>query len=212
MACTSCCAIEDQFNEKIAKRELRKFRRRGPRKTTAMLLDLLQSTVKERRSLLDIGGGVGAIQHAMAASGTSDITSVDASPAYLAAAKSESEIRGYSDRALYVTGDFVEASERVPAADVVTMDRVICCYHDVDGLLGSAADKARHAVGLVFPREKFHVKVGLGVLNQIQALLGKELRAFAHPHSQVEKILTDRGFKFVSGGNSFVWRVAVYVK
>ncbi len=212
MTCSQCCGIEQQFSDKVARRELKKYRRRGPGKTTTMLLDLIMSANTRRDSLLDIGGGVGAIQHAMAASGADSITSVDASPAYLDVSRSEAEERGYADRATYIADNFVDAAERVPEADVVTLDRVICCYHDVDALLGSAASKARYAVGLVFPRERFHVRLGMGLLNRVLGLIGRDFRAFVHPHAKVERILADRGFRFVAGCESFVWRVALFAK
>ena len=212
MTCTRCCGIEQQFNDKVARRELKKYRRRGPKKTTTMLLDLIRSADTKRDSLPDIGGGVGAIQHAMAASGTDSFTSVDASPAFVDAARSEAQERGYADRVTYISGDFVDVAESVSDADIVTMDRVICCYQDVDALLGSAASKARHAVGLVFPREKFHVRVGLGLANRLLGLLGSDFRAFVHPHAKVEQILADRGLTFVVGGENFIWRVALYTK
>lgn len=210
MACAQCCGIEEQFGDKIARKELKRYRRRGPKKTTLMLLDLIRSSNTSRNSLLDIGGGVGAIQHELATSDTESITSVDASPAYLEASRSEARARGYEDRASYISGNFVDAADTIPDADVVTMDRVICCYHDVDALLGTAAEKARHTVGLVFPREKLHVRFGMSLLNGIQTLLRKDFRAFVHPHDKVDEILAERGL-FPSGSvDAFIWKVAVY--
>ena len=45
-------------------------------------------------TLLDIGGGVGAIRHELLAAGATSVTSVDASGPYLDAARSESKRRG----------------------------------------------------------------------------------------------------------------------
>ena len=36
--------------------------------------------------------------------------------------------RGYDDRWHGIVGDFVEIADQVPRADVVTLDKVICCY------------------------------------------------------------------------------------
>ena len=60
--------------------------------------------------------------------GAAEGTSADASPAYLAAARTEAESRSYANRMRYVDGDFVEPAGELDAADIVTLDRVVCCY------------------------------------------------------------------------------------
>ena len=94
----------------------------------------------------------------------------------------------------------------------VTLDRVICCYHDVEGLLGAASSKARSAVGLVFPRENFLAHAGFLAINTGMRLLRNDFRGFIHPHSLVDQILADAGFELATETNGFVWRTAVFVK
>ena len=74
MTCAHCCDAEKLFNDRRAKRELRKYRRKGPDKSTRLLLDALLGAETAGSSLLDIGGGVGAIQHASARAGASGMT------------------------------------------------------------------------------------------------------------------------------------------
>lgn len=212
MTCQQCCGFEQQFDAKVARRDLKNYRRKGAKKTTSRLLDLIRRSGIEVESLLDIGGGIGAIQHAMAEQGASQITSVDASASYLEAAKSESKRKGYADRATYISGNFVEAAEQIDQADLVTLDRVVCCYHDVDALLGTAVNKARRAVGLVFPRDNVIIRLGVATANRIQRVLRRDFQAFVHPHTQIERILSDRGFEHVGGGHSLLWRIALYTK
>jgi len=64
------------------------------------------------------------------AAGAAHATSVDASAAYLEAARKESSRRGLVDRVTYRHGDFVELAESIPPADIVTLDRVINVYPD----------------------------------------------------------------------------------
>ena len=60
---------------------------------------------------------------------------LDGSTAHLAAAREETERRGHVRRVEFVHGDFVDLASAIPAADVVTLDRVICCYHEMERLL-----------------------------------------------------------------------------
>lgn len=177
-----------------------------------MLLKFIRSVGVRRDMLLDIGGGVGAIQHDLAVSDAETIISVEASPAYIAAARSESERLGYAERASYIAGDFTDAADRVPNADLVTLDRVVCCYHDVEALLGAAASKAGSAVGLVYPREGIHVKVGMILANFALRLSGSDFRTFVHPHSTIERTLSSCGFRLAESGKSIIWRVALFTK
>ncbi|MDH5588764.1 MAG: class I SAM-dependent methyltransferase, partial [Gemmatimonadota bacterium] len=156
MACRQCEGIEAFFDDGVARRELRRYRRKGVGGTTRILLEALRSpsagTGVAGRSFLDIGGGVGAIQHELMAAGATHGTHADASPAYLDAARSEGERRGHADRVRYVLGDFVDVADDIEPADVVTLDRVVCCYPDMPALVDASASRALESYGLVFPR------------------------------------------------------------
>src|SRR5688572_25905828 len=89
MICPHCLDSEDFFSTKRAEQELAEFRKNGARKTTRILLDSLKQAGITGLSLLDIGGGVGAIPHELFPAGLSQASLVDASSAYLRAAQEE---------------------------------------------------------------------------------------------------------------------------
>ena len=212
MSHPQCCGIENQFDDKNATKELKKYERNGPGRHTARLLKLMDEAKVSGKSLLDIGGGIGGIQHAFSKKGVDSITSVDASPSYLATSKRAAENLGYADRATYIHGDFVEMADQVANADLVTLDRVICCYHDVDALLGAAASKAQQAIALVFPRETFWARVGFFTINTTMRIQRDSFRAFIHPHEIIERILDSHDLELAAATNGFVWRTVVYRK
>ncbi|MDX1428857.1 MAG: methyltransferase domain-containing protein [Rhodothermales bacterium] len=189
---------------------MKRFRSRGPKRTTRWLIDALADGVTTGSSLLDIGGGVGEIQHELASHGVLSITNVDASSAYQERAREEAEARGYLPRADYRYGDFVQIAPQVDEADIVALDRVICCYDDVDALVGLSSAKARRLYGVVFPRSKWWTRVGFGMINLVQRLRRASFRAFLHSPVRVEQLLSDDGFYRVFHRESLVWRVSVY--
>ena len=65
MGCCQCQGIESMFDKKAAKRELKRYLKKGPSKTTIMLLDAVNKVGVQGLTFLDIGGGIGAIQHAL---------------------------------------------------------------------------------------------------------------------------------------------------
>ena len=102
-----CCQGQNYdrlFDKRAAARQLRAYRRKGPGGATRRLLQAVQARAEREASVLDIGGGVGVLQHELARAGAERVTSVDASTAYLQAARSEAERLGYLPRWQWVGG------------------------------------------------------------------------------------------------------------
>ena len=83
------------YDEKLAASQLRKYREKGPIASTRALIEALKAEGVEGKTLLDIGGGIGALQHDLLDAGVTHATSVDASAPYLAAAGEEGQRRGH---------------------------------------------------------------------------------------------------------------------
>ena len=61
MAVCDCTPVDNFFNPRKARRELKSFRKRGvPRRTREMLAAIEKASLPSGPTLLDIGGGVGA--------------------------------------------------------------------------------------------------------------------------------------------------------
>jgi magnesium-protoporphyrin O-methyltransferase len=210
MNCCQCQGIEAVFDPKHAAKELENYRKKGPANTTRMLIDALISRGVEEMTLLDIGGGVGAIQHALLRAGMTTAVGVDASPAYLEAAKEEAERQGFADRVTSHAGDFVDLAPEIPPADVVTLDRVICCYHDMEALVGLSSERARRLYGLVFPRDEWWVRMAGPIANLFFRLRRNPFRVFLHPTEAVDAVLRGNGLVQRFCGKTLVWQVMVY--
>ena len=112
MACGQCQGLESIFNDKTAAKELREYRQKGPKSTTRLLIGALEAEGVRNLTLLDIGGGVGVIQHELLRAGVRKVTGVDGSAAYIEAAKREAEHQGTADRVSYHHADFVELAAK----------------------------------------------------------------------------------------------------
>lgn len=213
MPCAQCSGIEEQFDGPTARAQLRKFRRRGPDRTTRMLLDDLRAAMRGGQPaamLLDIGAGVGAIHHTLLDHGIERAIHVDASTAYLSAAREEAERRGHGGRVEFRRGDFVELAPGVPDADVVTLDRVICCYPEMRELVTRAGERARVLLGAVFPRDDWWVRAALAVINAFMRLRRSTFRTFLHPPTEIDSTLRRVGLRRRSLRRTLVWEVVVY--
>jgi 2-polyprenyl-3-methyl-5-hydroxy-6-metoxy-1,4-benzoquinol methylase len=161
-------------------------------------------------TLLDIGGGVGAVQHALLREGLQHATDVDASAAYLAAARSEAQRLGLAEKITYHHGNFVDLADEIPPADLVTLDRVICCYPDMEQLVSLSAAKARKHYGLVYPRHTWWFKIFMKLGNFYFRLSKNPYRMFLHPTESVEAVLRSLGFTRRSHTQTMIWQVFVY--
>lgn len=165
----------------------------------------------EGATFLDIGGGIGAIQHELIDAGASQATSVDASAPYLDAAREESERRGYAGRVTYLHGDFVELADSVPSAEIVTLDRVINVYPDWERLAGLAAARAERLYCLVYPRDTRRVRIVIFKLNLFLRLLRKPVRAAVRSPDAIERIARENGLSpHVSRNIGAAWQVSIY--
>ena len=212
MSCCQCRGIEALFDERTARKDLKRYRRRGPLRTTRILLDALKAEGVAGATLLDIGGGVGAISNELLDAGAAGATVVDASPAYLGAAEAEAERQGHRDRIEYHHGDFVEVAPRIESADIVTLDRVICCYDDMEALVSATASKARHLYGVVYPRDTWWDRLGVSIVNLACRLRRSPFRVFVHSPEAVDRLIRSQGFTRHFYRTTPIWQVIVYAR
>lgn len=206
-----CCrATETEFDEAVAERDLDGYRRKGPGGTAGTLLASVASVGAEPRSLLDIGGGIGAIGHELLSDGLERATLVEISGAYLARARVEAERRGTANRIEFVHGDFVELAASLPTADLVTLDRVICCYPDYERLVTRSAARCRRWYGFSLPRPRWYVAGVIALQNAARRLVGNPFRTYVHPIEAIDALLTAAGFERRQIEGTLVWEVRLY--
>lgn len=210
MTCCQCQGVERVFSGWYVSRELSSYRRKGPRRTTRMLIDALESEGIEGATLLDIGGGVGAIQHELLRNGVASATAADAASTYLEAARKEAERQGHADRVQFRYGDFVQLANELERADIVTLDRVICCYPDMRALVERSVDKASRLYGLVYPRDVWWTRLGNRLLNFSLWLVRNPFRSFVHSERAVDGIVRGAGLEPRFRHLTPFWQIVVY--
>lgn len=210
MSCEQCLGLERLFGERKARTDLRRYRRRGLRRSTRVLVDAIVAQGISNSTVLDIGGGIGAIPLSLLAAGARTARLVEASPAYLAVARREAERQGYRERMSFGQGDFVTLADEEQAADVVTLDRVICCYDDAESLVTSSAARATFIYGLVYPRDIWWNRAGARLVNLLLSFTRLGYRTFVHSAAEVEQWLEANGLRKVFHRNMGVWQVVVY--
>ena len=215
---TDCCqtAYEDaadrQFTAAKVAQEVARYHAKGPGPTTRLLADGIARAGMSTGTVLDVGAGFGALTFTLLGRGVTDATTVDASAAYVEAARDEASRRGLGNAIRIVHADFVEAADDLPAAGIVALDRVVCCYPSCDRLLRAALGRARHCLALSYPRNVWYVEAGLLLENGWRWVKRNPFRTFVHPKTTIEGAMARAGFRLSNRRETWLWSADVYVR
>ncbi len=213
MAC--CCAfgetVDQQFTSKKARQEMERYRRKGAGPTTRLLIEGISQSGLTDGALLDVGAGVGALTFELLERGINRSVIVEASAGYAAVASDETTRRGHTGRVDFVRGDFLDVAGTVPAASVVALDRVICCYPLYEELLNEALRHAERGFAFSYPRDRWYVRAGMRLDNALRRRKNN-FRTFVHPVSRMHDLITRAGFELVAEKRTLVWSADVFVR
>jgi SAM-dependent methyltransferase len=203
-----CCGPRgvEIFDERQARRDLASYRRRGLDRAARRLV----GAVASNGDVLEIGGGIGAIELELLRRGAARATNVELSPAYEPYARELLDAAGLVGRVDRRVGDVVEQPELAVPADVVVMHRVVCCYPNMPALVGIAADKARCVLALTYPRDTWWTRLGSRAVNLFMRLTGNEYRSFIHRPAEIRDTATSRGLKPTLHHAGVLWQLATF--
>jgi len=207
-----CGAIDEQFNARVAQREVAHYRKKGPGPTTKLLRDGVTAEGHPMATLLDIGAGIGALTFELLDHGVRRAVSVDASAACVAAGREEAGRRQRAEQVEWVQGDYVALAEKLQSADVVTLDRVVCCYPRFEPLLAAAVRHAHRCIAISYPRDVWYVRMALAGENALRRLKRKDFRVLLHPPREMEQLVRSEGFALSTRRTTWAWCVDVYVR
>ena len=209
----NCCTTQqgtNKFFSRFSKRYGKQFRKKGLLKEQRLLIEGIAQASVTGKSILDIGCGVGSLHFELLKKGASKSMGVDMAEGMLDQAKTFSRDLGLEEKTEYRIGDFALLNGSVPAADITMLDKVVCCYQNVDLLVERSTEKTNEAYGLTFPHDIFPIRAFF----KIQIFVGKLLRWSFHPWwhdwNQMCRRIESRGFRESYRNNTFVWTIRVY--
>jgi len=196
------------FNARFARRVARRYRKRGLDKPSQRIADFLGANGLEGATVLEIGGGVGEIQVELLKAGAARTVNLELSQEYEEEARQLAEESGVGDRIDRRFHDIAAEPGAVEPADVVVLNRVVCCYPDYERLLGAAADHARRLLVFSYPPRNPLSRAIVSLTNVLQALRGSDFRAFTHPPAAMLSVVDRRGLRRTYEHHGLVWQIA----
>lgn len=207
----SCCTsgLDDLFTEKIARHDAKRYRRRGLTKRARKLVAAIQHEIAlPGRRVLEIGVGVGAVTIELLRKGAASATGVDAVAAQLEQARVLAAEHGVADRLDLVLADFTTITD-IGKADLVLLDRVVCCYPDWRGLLSAAAAHAEHTLAMTYPRDVWWMRLVWRLGNWWQVIRRSDFRLHVHPPREMHAHLKHHGLVTRVAGRHFGWEILI---
>ena len=196
----------------MAHRAAKRYREHGLDSTARQLITFLEREGIQDATVLEIGGGVGELQIELLKLGAAHTLNLELSAAYEdEAARLLHEARA-GERAHRRIHDIATDPDGVASADVVVLNRVVCCYPDYERLLGAAADRSRRLLVFSYPPRNAVSRLLIGLQNLTFRLRGKEFRAFVHPPDAMFGVLEKRGLHLAHAHHPVVWHVAGFVR
>ena len=175
------------------------------------ILDLMTDAPLRRPSVLDLGCGTGALGVALLEMGASRVTGIDLSPASIDLARRRADDAGFAESSAFIVGNAAEA--KVTPHDWVVLDRAICCYGDVDGLVGRAMELAHERIAISVPESRGW----RGLVNRPLWLAEFAwdrwhggCRGYVHDLRRIELRLAAAGFAPAGSDRIGLWHIGLY--
>jgi magnesium-protoporphyrin O-methyltransferase len=207
---SGCCDhgdYQETFSRGFARRQSRRYRRRGLTPAAQRIVDFTAAEGLEGTTVLEIGGGVGHLHVELLRRGAAHVTNLEISTNYEAEAARVLTESGMTERVTRRFIDVAQAPEQVEPADVVVLHRVVCCYRDFERLLTVAAGHARRALAFSYPAANLINRLEFGAENLYRRLTGNGFRAFIHSPEAMLHAAGSDGMKVAYSHRARDWNV-----
>jgi magnesium-protoporphyrin O-methyltransferase len=213
---TPCCQTTpsregtNKFFSRWSKTYAKRFRKGKLEKVQRFLLEGVRSEPVTDKRILDIGCGVGSLHLTLLKEGAAGATGVDIAEGMLDQARKFAEQHGLEGKTKYILGDFVEKTPEIERADITLLDKVVCCYDDVETLVKKSAEKTRRIYALSHPRQSLLMELIFKTQIFASKLFRAKFSPFWHDWKWVRTLVADQGFQIVYENRTIAWHVAVY--
>ena len=205
-----CCDPEDYqsvFSRRFARRQSRRYRRRGLTPAARGIADFVTSHGIVGATVLEIGGGVGHLQVELLRRGAAHVTNLEISKNYEAEAVQLLDAAGMTGQVTRRFLDIAQSPDDVAPVDIVVLHRVVCCYPDYARLLKAAANHARKTLAYSHPAANIVNRMEFGAENIYRRLTRNDFRAFVHPPEDMVRAAESDGLTVAYRSHARDWDV-----
>ena len=212
-AMSDCCdprPYKGVFGEKEAKRTARLFEKRGLGSTAGPMVEALARAGIDGATVIEVGSGSATAIVGMLERGAASAVGYDISPEYEEVATSLLAERGLADRVDLRVGDFVADATEAGTADVVFLNKVVCCYPDREAMMDAATGATRRMLAISHPRRRWLVRILFRITNTFLRIRGSGFRVHLHHPDAVTGQIEAAGLTRTAVGKTPLWHWSVW--
>ena len=183
----------------------RRYRRRGPEPVQRKLLAGLAVAGTTGATVLEIGCGTGDLTRRVLAAGAVSAVGIDIADGMIDQARAAAARTGTAPRTTFLVGDAVERAEELPPAGMVLMDKVLCCYPEIDALLAVTLERAQHLYAVVVPRPHWLVAMVWRLGIALFRLLRSSFHPYYHDWQRTAATIEASGFRRIFAASTLAW-------
>ena len=207
-----CCTLEgtDKLFSSQADRYARKFRKKGLDRAQRAIMRVLEQRGLRGRSVLEVGCGVGGLILSLLRKGGSSGFGIEISQGMIAKARELAGEFGMSVRTTYLRGDFATLEGEVPIADIVVLDKVLCCYPDPDVLIERSSARAAIYYAVSYPRDAVMARSYFTATERLGTMLKWSFHPFYHKPRDLDELIFRQGWEEMDAETTPMRQVKVF--
>jgi hypothetical protein len=206
--CSGSAACSEFFGERLARRSLERYRAKGLQADARTMVEWAAGEELDGARVLEVGGGIGAVAAELLRRGAGSAENVEVVPGWEPFARELIRDEHLEGRLAFRVADLLEDPDAAAPADVVALQRVVCCNPEGVRLAGIAAGRARRVLVLSYPRDAFWTRWPLAAQNLVFRLLGRAFRAFVHDPDAILAAAGEAGLRVAHRRRGVIWEVA----
>ena len=207
-----CCGADLFFDQKKSNKLYKNYLKKGPSRVTAKMIWQLEKHPIDGNTMVDIGGGIGALQWWFLENGGRNTVDIDASSDYLKQAESHAQIKGWGAKTKFLLGDFMDVYAQITPTDYITLDKVVCCYPNYKEILEATCEKANKIISLSYPMDGIISNAIRKMGDFFMNFSSNPFRPYIHSVKEVRSVIEQNGFQRNAHNFVFPWHVETYVK
>lgn len=208
----SCCSTDgaNKFFSRNANKYAKQFRKKGLDKASSLIVSSLERLGLSGKSVLDVGCGVGGVHLTLLKSGASSAFGVDVAGGMLSKASEIAKELGFAEKVRYHQGDFVQTNGEIADADIVVLDKVLCCHTDAGTLIAMSTGRCREVYAVSYPRDSFLARLTFKTSAYVGRVLKWSFHPVYHEPAMLDATIVSAGFKETSSANTIIWQIKVF--
>jgi magnesium-protoporphyrin O-methyltransferase len=216
----NCCTSEeskakDNFFSKRAKNYDKRFHKKGLDKAQQLLLEGMTDAMMHNRknpvgTVMEIGCGVGGLLLTTLGKGLNHAIGIDASEGMLEKAKENAVRMKLEDKTTFYHRNFVDVEPELPVADIIILDKVLCCDSNPELLIKKSAIKTKTIYAVSFPRNNILVRLFIKAEIAIAKIFTIKFIPFYHEPADIKRWIEMAGLVLSYNRNTFFWQVQVF--